>query len=269
MKEAKTRCAEFAHIEVDDFVRFVEYCYRGDYACPPCTKDPVKEVPAPCPPPSDPAPELAPPTPEPAPEPEPVPEAGPATEPDEPEVLPEVRLDGWGFGTSKVKKSPLKKKKSAASGESRSKVKLSLLFTGRKYIENYSPKSRILESFKTPVNHFSDENFVPIFLAHARLYSFAALYMVEPLKTLVLSKLHDTLKNFKLFHSRVPDIIVLAQYVYTDEYIPENDEIRKLVIAYIGYQIDTIKDSGEFRDLLVEGGQFVDDFWILARKYII
>lgn len=35
MEESKTRCARMEDVKVDDFIRFCEYAYRGDYTVPP------------------------------------------------------------------------------------------------------------------------------------------------------------------------------------------------------------------------------------------
>jgi hypothetical protein len=34
MQESATRCAKVEDIKVDDFIRFCEYAYRGDYTTP-------------------------------------------------------------------------------------------------------------------------------------------------------------------------------------------------------------------------------------------
>ena len=35
MEESETRCARIEDVKVDDFIRFCEYAYRGDYTVPP------------------------------------------------------------------------------------------------------------------------------------------------------------------------------------------------------------------------------------------
>ncbi|XP_014550219.1 hypothetical protein COCVIDRAFT_21266, partial [Bipolaris victoriae FI3] len=38
MQESETRCARIEDVRVDDFIRFCEYTYRGDYTVPPWEK---------------------------------------------------------------------------------------------------------------------------------------------------------------------------------------------------------------------------------------
>ena len=119
-----------------------------------------------------------------------------------------------------------------------------------------------------------DQNFTPVLLAHARLYCFAHLRLIAPLKALTLDKLHKTLLNFKLYAKRVGDIIELARYAYSNPDLPDRsgdgtlDDLRKLVVEYIVCEIDTIGKYDEFVKYMEEGGEFVGDFWRMARDYM-
>ncbi|KAF2202788.1 hypothetical protein GQ43DRAFT_462107 [Delitschia confertaspora ATCC 74209] len=139
-----------------------------------------------------------------------------------------------------------------------------------------SPRSVISRSFGVRGNNSPNEDFTPVFLAHARLYTFARTYLIEPLRVLALSKLHGTLKAFQMYECRVNDVITLARYVYSCEDIPDRegftkekgeaggkiDPLRQLVTDFVLAEISTIGKSDEFLSILEEGGQFVGDLWI-------
>jgi hypothetical protein len=246
MKESEERCARFDNVQVDDFIRFCEYAYRGDYTVPPWRKSMKdkrggKAVP----------------------EPEPISGVEPPPEDlnyvqqsqvyDEPEL--EVACE------TQYAIRPI------------SRTTLRTQFNSRNYLNDGDPKALIMQHFEPKSNSAVEQNFTPVFLAHARLYCFAHLRMIEPLKALTLAKLHKTLMNFKLYTKRVRDIIELARYVYSNPDLPESDEdtlddMRKLVVEYIVCEIDTIGKCGNFVNFMEEGGEFVGDFWRIARDCI-
>jgi hypothetical protein len=178
MEESATRCARIEDVEVDDFIRFCEYAYRGDYTTPPW-----EEV---------------------LPEPSSTSSNGQQNGDD----------DTWGVLTSKKKKT--KKERVVAVTEIHepvldvyeeppdappapepsyeaapiSRTPLRTRFNSRTYLDDGSPKAQILQHFEPKPNTAVDQNFTPVLLAHARLYCFAHLRLIEPLRALTLDKLH-------------------------------------------------------------------------------
>lgn len=158
--------------------------------------------------------------------------------------------------------------------ESRSRTPLRTQFNNRSYLTDGGPKALILQQFEPKPNSTEDQNFAPVLLAHARLYCFAHVRLITPLKALTLEKLHKTLLNFKLYAERVGDIIELARYVYSNPDLPDRgddgtlDDLRKLVVDYVVCEIDTIGKYDEFTKYVEEGGEFVGDLWRLAKNYI-
>lgn len=262
MEESATRCARIKDVEVDDFIRFCEYAYRGDYTTPPW-----KEV---LPEPSStfsksqqngdgdfwgvskpkkkgkkwrevPVPEID----------EPV----PAVYEEPPPALPDPELP--------YEAAPI------------SRARLRTRFNSRTYLDDGGPKAQILQHFEPKFNTAVNQDFTPVLLAHARLYCFAHLRLIEPLTALTLDKLHKTLMNFKLFTRRVGDIIELARFVYSNLDLPDRmddgtiNDLRELVVEYIVCEIDTIKKCDEFVKYMEEGGEFVGDFWRMARDYMV
>ncbi|KAF1958763.1 hypothetical protein CC80DRAFT_524204 [Byssothecium circinans] len=246
MSEAETKSAELKDIETEDFIRFVEYAFRRDYTVPAwIIDDTVKDEspPPPCPP-----------TPEPE---EPSTEAAEAPVEPEPPAQPAER-----GGMAKGKKGK------------NNKAKLRTRFNNRKYFEGgHEPKTEILASFIPQANTAANQDFTPVLLGHARLYTFADMYLIEPLKSLALHKIHQTLLNFKLYHARIGDIVELVRYAYDrDTYEKKdggNDELRKLVVDYMACEVDIVGKSKEFEALMEEGGKFVVDFWKVTRVYLV
>ncbi|KAH8726948.1 hypothetical protein GQ44DRAFT_758484 [Phaeosphaeriaceae sp. PMI808] len=264
MQESEKRCARIEDIRVDDFIRFCEYAYRGDYTVPPW-----EELP-----------------------PRPSSTSGRIQQNDDDDV--------WGFGTPSKKVKKVKKgravpepptieieypQESAKSEfkeatEPQSEVRpisrapLRTQFNSRNYLSDSSPKALILQHFEPKSNSTVYQNFTPVLLAHARLYCFAHVRIITPLKALTLNKLHKTLLNFKLYAERVGDIIELARYAYSNPDLPDRsddgtlNDLRKLVVDYIVCEIDTIGKYDEFVKYMEEGGEFVGDFWRLAKQYM-
>jgi hypothetical protein len=251
MEESVTRCARIEDIRVDDFIRFCEYAYRGDYTTPPWQ-----------------------------------------------EVLPELSStsskgqqngcdDPSGVLMSnqkKVKKRrlvpvpdvyeepPAPEPSYEAAPISRAQFRTR--FNNRAYLDDGGPRAQILRHFETKSNAV-DQNFTPVLLTHARLYCFAHLRLIEPLTTLTLDKLHKTLINFTLFTRRVGDIIELARFAYSNLDLSDRrddgtiNDLSKLVVEYIVCEIDTIGRCDEFVKYMKEGGDFVGDFWRMARDYVV
>ncbi|KAF1948951.1 hypothetical protein CC80DRAFT_540642 [Byssothecium circinans] len=270
MEESETRCARLKDVRVDDFIRFCEYAYRGDYTVPSW-----EEVP-------------------------PDPSCMSGTN-----QRNRDEDDSWTWGASKKKKSkkgrivtPIWDEEVPATAweepilepkvveevhevpeiqpERRilSRTALRTQFHSRNYLQDGGTKALILQHFEPKPNSNVSQNFTPVLLAHARLYCFATLRLIAPLKALTLDKLHKTLMGFKLYTQRVGDIIELARYAYSNQDLPDRnddgtvDDLRKLVVEYIVCEIDTIGKCDEFVRYMEDGGEFVGDFWKLARDYM-
>jgi hypothetical protein len=198
--EAKKRSAELKDVEPDDFVRFLEYAYRRNYTVPPWTHD--ESAPAPI----DaelqggsPEGDEIPPAPDDVRE-EPV-EAAVELVP-EPEAVASVE-DDWSMFPRPVN-----------SKKKRDKVFLRSTFQQRSYLETVSSDKELIDGFEPKSNSAADQEFTSVFLAHARLYTFAEMRLIQPLKSLALCKLHKTLIGFQLYEQRVGDVVQLARYAY-------------------------------------------------------
>ena len=77
-------------------------------------------------------------------------------------------------------------------------------------------------------NRTPEEDYTPVFLGHARLYVFADKYGISILRALSLDKLHRTLTYFTLFSERIGDILALARYAYKNTPNYENEVVDDL-----------------------------------------
>ncbi|KAE8423583.1 hypothetical protein BDV36DRAFT_279106 [Aspergillus pseudocaelatus] len=127
----------------------------------------------------------------------------------------------------------------------------------------YAHEMASKKTFTPRGNTELNEDFTPVFLGHASLYVLADKYGIESLSQLVLDKLKQTLKGFKLSAANVPDIIELVRYTYahTPRLVTGRNELRTLVTMFIISSIGQIGETESFQELLVEGGDFVVDFW--------
>lgn len=126
------------------------------------------------------------------------------------------------------------------------------------------PQSDDLKSTFTPPNNTGSWEDFTLFLDQARLYVLADKYGIEPLRQLVLFKLHQTLKSFKLYHTGVAGIIDFVRFVYSNtppNYGNKVDALRNLITRYVISVLGQIRENESFKELLEEGGAFVTDFW--------
>ncbi|KAI9777302.1 MAG: hypothetical protein M1816_004801 [Peltula sp. TS41687] len=265
MLEAKEGCAFLEDVDEQMFVRFSQYAYTGDYvaADPEILLDQSMigtaqdEAPAPSriedSPPTDnlevAAPDHF----------EALADAGfGASIVDQPGAEPSVP---WGASRSK-KKSKRATQKFFGSGDSDSsmwttpskKLLLGTDFGARTY-----PIS--IPCFQPRVNKESCENYTDVFLCHARLYVFAVMYDIEPLRNLCLHKLQRTLAKFTLFRERVGDIVELLRYAYdnTSDRDGQTDGLRSLLAHYAACQVEDLARSDNFELLFGGDGSFARD----------
>ncbi|KAF3480423.1 uncharacterized protein GIQ15_05770 [Arthroderma uncinatum] len=114
-------------------------------------------------------------------------------------------------------------------------------------------------------NTSAGQDFTPVFLAHAKLYVLADRYRVDNLRLLVLGKLHGTLQEFLPYKERIGDIVELVKFAYSDENTLGNgagntDDLRKLVARYVAFQVDSMRSSEEFMELLQKNCDLIHDF---------
>ena len=120
-------------------------------------------------------------------------------------------------------------------------------------------------------NQSPQEDYTDVFLSHAQLYVFADKYDIKTLKILALENLHASLAIYTLYEECTGDIVDLLRYVYanTSETVDDVEELRTLLTLYMGYEMDTLMQDEDFRDLMVtNGGPLLADFMRMVMKRI-
>jgi hypothetical protein len=135
-------------------------------------------------------------------------------------------------------------------------INLSFKFENKRFYTDL-PRKELFDACEPTSNTSPKQDFTPVFLAHARLYEFAERYMITTLKHLVLQKLHQTLLRFEIHVNRVRDIVELVRFAYSNDHTSNVEELRVLVTVYVASEFEVIRSSEEFETLLQEGGPFV------------
>ncbi|KAF2654131.1 hypothetical protein K491DRAFT_679937 [Lophiostoma macrostomum CBS 122681] len=251
MREASEKMAMLPYVEKDDFLRLCEYAYRGQYTIP-------DAVPS-------------------------------ATSVKRPLALGEADLEVLIAEIEKADEEEREREKqyerqyekqnlAGMTAEQRMRetkhldgqLPLARRFVERQYIFGTPMRTEIMEGYKAKRNKHMTEDFTPIFLVHAKIYTLAGFFMIKDLEELALENLRATLKTFRIHSTRIGDVINLVRYTYesTPDRDGENEDVnalRQLVLEYVALNYTRI-DTAEFRQLLEEGGQFVSDIWKLMRQ---
>lgn len=104
----------------------------------------------------------------------------------------------------------------------------------------YSP---LVSPYVPRANKAASEDYTEVFLCHAKLYILGDLYDIPALRQLSFHRLYATLKEFKLFPSRMDDIATLAKYLF--ENTRSEDRIREMIYLYYACIIeDAAKHDG-------------------------
>ncbi|KAK2877140.1 hypothetical protein FQN49_001384 [Arthroderma sp. PD_2] len=232
MIEAQSRTVSWPDVDQDTFVRFCEFCYKDDYSEPDWQTDASVSC-------------------------------GAAEEEEEPKEEVEEEEDqgnGWGWNVYIEPSIPKRE-------------------FGRDDTWNFKAPDVALNlpqpyrgQGKTPAqcynfhhNSSPEQDFTPVFLAHAKLYVLADKYGVARLKATVIYKLHRILQDFMPYNERIGDIVELVRFTYSDENTlgrdaGGNDDLRKLVARYAAFQADVMRSSEAFMELLQTNGELLKNF---------
>ncbi len=170
---------------------------------------------------------------------------------------PELAIDeDWGY---------FKQGKKSQKAKVRQELKESFLH------REYTVRREVISIPPTRANRGVNENYTEVFLSHAHLYVFAEKYDIQPLKTLALEELHNTLALYTLYRRRTGDIVALLRYVYGNTVVPERggEDLRTLLRDYVGYEMSVLMKDEEFKNLMIEeGGSLLGDFIEMVAKRI-
>ena len=80
-----------------------------------------------------------------------------------------------------------------------------------------------------------------------------------------------TLASYTLYTERTGDIVALMRYIYanTGEPVAGVEDLRTLLTAYMGYEMDVLMKDKAFKELMFEdGGALLGDFMGVVEKRI-
>lgn len=246
LKESQDRVAELLDVDPDTFVRFLEYAYRHDYTTRSCTQEAVAKVER-----SDST------------------QDGPVSGSDGIAKLLHTHPDnGW----SNSKSAP------ADYGA----LAYTKVYPPQKTPQIEDPRAAFSKREYPHPTHDTDDhfhpvattspshNYAPVFLTHARLYTFADMRMARPLKNLVLHKLHKSLVAFELHPERVGHVVELVRYAYEHGEDRSRDgridALRDMVVSFVVAEMKVLAGYDEVRELMEAGGEFAGDFWDLVSR---
>ena len=127
----------------------------------------------------------------------------------------------------------------------------------------FAPRDNYEGTCEPSMDFEKDHSYSNVLLSHASLYLLGDIHLVDNLKALALFKLHKTLCTFELDKENIEDITDLARYAYSgnDNSGDEGTEgLRGLVCQYMAIHAKELSTDAKFMNLLVEGGQIVQDF---------
>ncbi|KAL1310464.1 hypothetical protein AAFC00_000758 [Neodothiora populina] len=124
-----------------------------------------------------------------------------------------------------------------------------------------APTFKTTLAWQPRTNTGPDENYVPVFLGHARLYVFGDKYGMTLLQELALKKLHLTLARFCLYEARVGDIIELITFTYdnTADVQGSQDPLRALVAKYAACHFPDLLRNKIFKKASTDDGSIATD----------
>lgn len=229
-------------VDEETFARFAQFAYLGDYSVPTMIISPSKKCSTP-------------------------PNEWPAQSnewPAQPEGPLALKRDEFPWRIPEV---PGKKKsKSPGLRYARLNPKFSSLYY------KIDPQTDFTKKYKPSLADGEKENVSKILLVHASLYVLGDKWGVEELRMLALSKLHKTLSMLPRDVEKIPYIVDLTRYAYSDENTPDlesgMDNMRELICCYLATCAEMSSRSISFLTLLEEGGPFVRDFWKIVGPMI-
>lgn len=104
----------------------------------------------------------------------------------------------------------------------------------------------------TPSRTRPEEDYTPVFLAHAKMYVFADYHDIKALRTLSLQYLRRLLTVFELRMESAQDVVELLDYGFSNTHEAEGsvNDLRELLSLYAAYKLDLLWKKDSFRDLV-------------------
>ena len=196
-----------------------------------------------------------------------LPAVPPAPEQEEAYSWPQPAPSWLQPGPSQQKAKKVKKGKRSIQGMvPKTREELKEVFINRRFRVSQSAS----EAPPPRPNQHPGEDYTDVFLSHVQLYVFADKYDIQSLRLLASEELHATLAVYTLYPARTGDIVALLRYVYRNTGQDGSEEdLRRVLTIYVGYEMDTLINDEDFRDLIIEdGGPLLGDFLTMVGRRI-
>ncbi|KAK8105221.1 hypothetical protein PG999_008580 [Apiospora kogelbergensis] len=110
-------------------------------------------------------------------------------------------------------------------------------------------------AFKPQQNTEACEDYSKVFFCHANLYILADKYDITALGALSMHKLYTTLKTFKLYPSRMHDILSLVALVFDNT--RTEDKLRAMLVHYCTCIVENLAKCETFQPTLQDFPEFM------------
>lgn len=110
-------------------------------------------------------------------------------------------------------------------------------------------------AFKPRQNTEACEDYSKVFFCHANLYILADKYDITALGALSMHKLYTTLKTFKLYPSRMHDILSLVALVFDNT--RTEDKLRAMLVHYCTCIVENLAKCETFQPTLQDFPEFM------------
>jgi hypothetical protein len=147
-------------------------------------------------------------------------------------------------------------------------------FVAKPYLKSSTPHASITTLFNPQYHWDAQDDYTPVLVGHARLYTFGDKYLIPSLKDLALKKIHKTLAGYSISLASREAFMELARYAYDTNYTPDRhrgtmNPLRALVVEFIVLNITQFKYFPGHRELLEEEGEYSTDVVDTITKWLL
>ncbi|WPA97910.1 uncharacterized protein RHO25_002521 [Cercospora beticola] len=104
------------------------------------------------------------------------------------------------------------------------------------------------------------EDYTEVFLSHAKLYIFAAMWSAESLRKLSLRRLHESLVHFTPCSVCVGDVAILLRHVHHDtDSLCNIAELKAVVIDYVACHVEKLAQNSIFQQTMQDSNEAAVD----------
>lgn len=147
-------------------------------------------------------------------------------------------------------------------------------FLTKSYLKSSTPHAAITALFSPQDAWDPQDDYTPVLLGHAHLYTFGDRYLIHALKNLSLKKIHKTLAGYSCSLEAQEAVMELARYAYdtnhtSDRVLGKINPLRELVVEFVVSKMADFKFFASHRELLEEEGEYATDVLDILDKWLL